>query len=58
MMSANPARTKKDSMLRLKSAGFAGPHVLSTTIGTMLRPDHARESGNELSTALRTLTDQ
>jgi hypothetical protein len=27
-------------------------------IGTMLRPDHARESGNELCTALRTLTEQ
>jgi hypothetical protein len=44
MMSANSARTKIDSMLRLKSAGFAKPHVLSTMIGTMLRPDHARES--------------
>src|SRR5262249_33496202 len=45
VMSANPTRTKIDSMLRLRSAGFAGPHVLSTMIGTMLRPDHARESG-------------
>jgi hypothetical protein len=58
MMGPIPARTKIDCMFRLMSAGFAGPHVSSTMIGTMLRPDHACESGNELCTALRTLTDQ
>ena len=58
MGSPTPARTKIDHMFRLISAGFAGPHVSNTMIGTMLRPDHARESGNELSTAVRTLTDQ
>jgi hypothetical protein len=51
-------RTKIDLMFRLISAGFAGPHVPNGMIGTMLRPDHARESGNELRTALRTLTEQ
>src|SRR5262249_4310641 len=58
MGSPTPARTKIDRMFRLISAGFAGPDVSNTMIGTMLRPDHARESRNELSTALRTLTDQ
>src|SRR6516165_8501183 len=42
----------------LMSAGFAGPHVSSAMIRTMLRPDHVRESRKELCTALRTLTDQ
>ena len=58
MGSPTPARTKIDHVFRLISAVFAGPHVSNTMIGTMLRPAHARESGNELSPAVRTLTDQ
>jgi hypothetical protein len=53
------SRAKKiDYMFGLMSAGFAGPHVSSAMIRTMLRPDHVRESGKELCTALRTLADQ
>jgi hypothetical protein len=58
MMGPIPARTKIDCMFGLMSADFAGPHVSSAMIRTMLRPDHVRESGKELCTALRTLTDQ
>jgi hypothetical protein len=58
MMGPIPARTKIDCMFGLMSAGFAGPHVSSTMIGTMLRPDHVRESGKELCAALRTFADQ
>ena len=58
MMGPIPARTKIDCMFGLISADFAGPHVSSAMIQTMLGPDHVRESGKELCTALRTLTDQ